>query len=176
MSQDVTVHFISFRFLIEWNHVLFENFIPDAWVAMLENVIEHEEAGDIYQVWPPVQHPVSGGESAYWRKLLFRVLQVVIDRQSPIWPVIPGVTAKENALNLGVTRVRRVDYTALDSVLVAADDLDPALLGALADAGVIVTQPPAYIFVMLVESQENQNVLTPRAAHDAIVVSVLFTP
>ncbi|KAI0919873.1 hypothetical protein AcV5_001825 [Taiwanofungus camphoratus] len=168
-SMEKVLHKTRAKFLIEWNHVLFENFIPDAWVAMLENVIEHEEAGDIYQVWPPVQHPVSGGESAYWRKLLLRVLQVVIDRQSPIWPVIPGVTAKENALNLGVTRVRRVDYTALDSVLVAADDLDPALLGALADAGVIVTQPPAYIFVMLVESQENQNVLTPRAAHDAIV-------
>ncbi|PCH34677.1 hypothetical protein WOLCODRAFT_165735 [Wolfiporia cocos MD-104 SS10] len=138
------------RLLIEWNSVLFEDFIPKVWAALLPSLLSGALASDDYAVWPMKQHREFSGESTYWHTLPSVLLDMVITKKLRIWPAV------------GATEMSRRTYHALEDVLVASPEFDHATLIALARAGVEIVQPIRHLYELL--SQRSIEHLTPHNA------------
>ncbi|KAF9815249.1 hypothetical protein IEO21_04696 [Rhodonia placenta] len=146
------------KVLIEWNRVLFENFIPKTWALSLQNLRQRAERSDLYDVWPSLQHQASSGESIYWHRMPAQVLQAILDRDLAVWPTFSSTPPA---------------YTKLSAVIVASDQTPRSALESLVSAGLKIVQPPTYIFDMIEKAKlhhgDSAKILTPRTAHAALL-------
>ncbi|KAJ6602456.1 hypothetical protein DFH09DRAFT_968836 [Mycena vulgaris] len=127
--------------LVEWNHILFESFLPRTWAALLKVLLQDDHLTDVFRAWPPAQSVVFGGDSAYWQTLPAKLLACIVASKAEVWPVVTG--SKQNTGS---------HFADLSSVLIASADVDEATLRALANAGLRVTQLPEYILQLLSNS------------------------
>ncbi|KAJ6589057.1 hypothetical protein B0H19DRAFT_1367527 [Mycena capillaripes] len=143
--------------LVEWNHILFDTFLPRTWAALLKVLLQDDHLTDVFRAWPPAQAIVFGGDNAYWQTLPAKLLACIVASKAEVWPVVTG--------SKGSTRSHFAD---LGSVLVASADVDDATLRALANAGLAVTQLPEYILQLLSNSGVTNiqyTLLTPSIAY-----------
>ncbi|KAJ7131720.1 hypothetical protein C8R43DRAFT_1133662 [Mycena crocata] len=127
--------------LVEWNHILFESFLPRTWTALLKVLLQDDHLTDVFRAWPPAQSVVFGGDSAYWQMLPAKLLGCIVASKAEVWPVVTGSKGS-----------MQPHFADLDSVLLASSDIDEGTLRALANAGLRVTQLPDYILQLLSNS------------------------
>lgn len=148
---------------MEWNHILFESFLPRTWTALLKVLLQDDHLTEVFRAWPPAQSVVFGGDSAYWQTLPAKLLATIVASKAEVWPVVTG--SKGSTLP---------HFADLGSVLVAAVDVDAATLRALANAGLRVTQLPEYILQLLSNSgvaDVRYTLLSPGVAYLDLCVS-----
>ncbi|KAJ7629420.1 hypothetical protein DFH06DRAFT_1338309 [Mycena polygramma] len=124
--------------LVEWNHILFDTFLPRTWAALLKVLLQDDRLTDVFRAWPPAQGVVFGGDNAYWQELPAKLLACIVASRAEVWPVV--ARSEGSALP---------HFADLGSVLVASANVDDATLHALANAGLRVTQVPGYILQLL---------------------------
>ncbi|CAK5278239.1 unnamed protein product [Mycena citricolor] len=137
--------------LVEWNHILFENFLPCTWAILLQALLQEDALEHVFRAWPSEQAVVFGGDSAYWQSLPAKLLSHIIASASPVWPLVGG------------------SFAVLDaSVLVTGADTDAETLAALTNAGLRITQLPQYILRLLGGSQARYVTLSPKMAYQQL--------
>ncbi|KAK0187120.1 hypothetical protein F5146DRAFT_1063566 [Armillaria mellea] len=145
--------------LIEWNQLLFEKYLPKAWVVLLPVLIEQDALKHIYRAWPAAQPIVETGDGTYWQDLPRNLLSAVASSGSVVWPLVPR-SLKSNSWNMEVA-----PFQNLRSVMVAGSAIDVEALQALVDAGLNIIQPPEYIM----KAEINHTALTPDIAHAGLL-------
>lgn len=143
---------------MEWNQLLFDVYIPQAWMYLLTTLVEVDGLSEIFRAWPPAQAN-QNGDPGYWKHLPAALLKCVDNSGAPIWPVVAPLDEPRLPCS----------YLDLGSVVVAAWE-QPGLniLQALAKFDLKITCPPAYIYELL---GGNSIKLTPKKAHDILLVS-----
>ncbi|KAF8063582.1 hypothetical protein FPV67DRAFT_1630231 [Lyophyllum atratum] len=149
--EETPAHGSDYHIFLEWNKLLFEEYLPQAWMYLLQNM-EDGNIKDIFMAWPPAQNHNQLGDSGYWEQLPSRLLGCLIASQSRVWPVVGAQT----------DRVK--EHLDLESVLVAAGGEKEKLLQALATFGLKITSPPKYIAALLKENPVSK-VLSPATAY-----------
>ncbi|KAF9476299.1 hypothetical protein BDN70DRAFT_863489 [Pholiota conissans] len=145
--------------LVQWNKLLFDRYIPQAWRLMLEILAEQDAIHNIFMAWPPEQRsPVTSGENVYWKHLPDHTLNSIISAKSAIWPVY----------QLKATPTTP-EFRPLNDVITADPAVPDIVLDALTTVGLKLTRPPQYI-VDLIKGSGNESIriLTPNEAHRAL--------
>ncbi|KAJ2928409.1 hypothetical protein H1R20_g8672, partial [Candolleomyces eurysporus] len=143
--------------LIKWNKILFEDFIPRAWVYLLETLAGLGAPIDILSAWPAAQSFTKCGESVYWASFPENVLKYVIETGAAVWPA------------LGQT-----NYKDLHNVFFVCSKINTGTPEALARQGLSICRPPAHIFKMVSSSNwSHQCILTPEHASAALQATSL---
>ncbi|RXW22308.1 hypothetical protein EST38_g3561 [Candolleomyces aberdarensis] len=137
--------------LIEWNKLLFDVFIPRAWYHLLEIIAIHSPTTHIFSAWPMAKH-FTESDSAYWASFPKTLLDIVLENDATVWPVI-----------------RQDGFKSLQDIFVACASTSDEVLEALADTGMSVCRPPEHLFCMIEASSEwNHRILTPERASTAL--------
>lgn len=146
--------------IIEWNKLLFDEFIPRAWRFLLEVLIQADGIIDIFRAWPNKQPIALSGDTVYWRSLPTRLLHFVVSSQSPVWPLYP------------LHKHSPMEYKALDQLMTSQPAVQESVLRSLAIMGLELTQPPAHLVDEIKTLADPRYViLTPEAAHVALIVN-----
>jgi hypothetical protein len=138
--------------LLRWNKFVFDKLVPEAWERLLSTLIHEDPVEDIYDAWPPYQHPTSSGDSSNWQSLPRNVLQAVALANAQVWPVIPADDSSNP------------EYGDLASVFVVAKGDEPTALPVLAKAGLKVSEIPRYMLELLMQLKVEHAILVPSAA------------
>lgn len=145
---------LSFRFLVEWNHAIFLDFIPKAWATLLEYAAQTVRSLSVtpYDLWPDA----SSGDQAYWKGLSQALLTGGAPRH--IWPLLnPGGSPTQ--------------HRSLNDVLLAPANVGVDLLGIFADCGVMISQPPGHVYSLVEGSQAHRSrLMTPSSVVNVIKV------
>ncbi|KAF8638386.1 hypothetical protein AX17_002247 [Amanita inopinata Kibby_2008] len=137
--------------LIKWNHLLFDEYIPQTWSYLLRGLIEDDVREGIFRAWPSYCPPVSSGDGLYWQNVLSKTLNIALESGLAIWPKI-SKTGTGNG-----------EYVELKSSLVAAqDEVHVDILSSLAELGLTLVQLPQ-THINLLHSSVTK--LTPKTAH-----------
>jgi hypothetical protein len=88
---------------VEWNQLLFDVYIPQAWMCLLTTLVEEDGLYDVFRAWPPTQGN-QNGDGGYWKHLPANLLKCIITSNARIWPVIAprqGLPSEYLDLDLG---------------------------------------------------------------------------
>jgi hypothetical protein len=148
--------------VIEWNKLLFDEFIPRAWRVLLEVLVQADGIMDVFRAWPNKQAMTLSGDTVYWQSLPTRILHFVVSSGSgsPVWPVY------------SLLKNSPMEYKVLDDLMTSQPSVRESVLRSLTTMGLELTRPPAY----LVDEIENLVdpkcvILSPETAHDALLVN-----
>ena len=118
--------------------------------------IDHHPAVNVFELWPPYQPCVQGGDTKYWHSLPHHLLLAIVNDKLPIWPI-----------------VGEIGHSAeLGSVLVASGTEKADALLALAKAGVSIANPPAYVRDLLAHAGVEYTPLNPATSREVLLVRV----
>ena len=146
--------------VIEWNKLLFSEFIPRAWRFLLEVLVQADGIIDVFHAWPSKQPVALSGDTVYWQSLPSRVLHFVLSSSSPVWPVY---SYHKNS---------PMEYKVLDRLMTSQSAIREAVLRSLTTMGLELTRPPAYLTDDIKKLADPRYViLTPETAHDALLVN-----
>ena len=146
--------------VIEWNKLLFDEFIPRAWRVLLEVLVQADGIIDVFRAWPSKQAMTLSGDTVYWQSLPTRVLHFVASSGSPVWPVY---CLLKNA---------PMEYKILDELMTSQPTIRESVLRSLTTMGLELTRPPAYLVDEIKNLVDPKYViLTPKTAHDALLVN-----
>ncbi|KAJ2918884.1 hypothetical protein MD484_g1554, partial [Candolleomyces efflorescens] len=141
--------------LIEWNKLLFDVFIPRAWLQLLKTITVHFPTTDIFSAWPVTKH-FTESDSAYWASFSKNVLDKVVENHAAVWPVV----------NQDV-------HEQLKDVFVAGPGTSKDVIHALADTGMKICHPPDHLFRMIEALPEGKRcVLTAECASTELRASL----
>ncbi|KAF8970966.1 hypothetical protein BDZ97DRAFT_1914417 [Flammula alnicola] len=149
--------------LIEWNKLLFDHYIPQAWKLFLEVLADMDGIFDIFKAWPPEQRsPATSGENVYWESLPARMFEFIASASSPIWPVYHGNNSSPP------------EFRPLDSLIVSEPTIPRSVLHALTAVRLRFTCPPQYVVDLIKNSRfKTFAILTPEEAHNGLLVYML---
>ncbi|KXN87239.1 Sacsin [Leucoagaricus sp. SymC.cos] len=137
------------RALIEWNKLLFDTYIPQAWATLLEVLVQHDPVSDIFNAWPTPQADIQSGDHFYWKNIVMNVTKCAIDL--PIWPAFGHSSPS---------------YNTSGAFLVADTDTSDRILRILSQTGVQITQPPQYVTRAMINNISTKpRVLSPQLAY-----------
>lgn len=140
--------------LTEWNRLLFETYIPQAWATLLEVLVTRDSIKDIFHAWPSPQAEVYSGDYAYWKDIPLHVARYALDL--PVWPVF-GTNPPS--------------YGTATSLLMAGEEPQDNTLTILVRAGLSITRPPQYLTqIVLKNSAGKIEALSPKVAHGRLQV------
>ena len=146
--------------VIEWNKLLFDEFIPRAWRVLLEVLVQADGIMDVFRAWPNKQPMTLSGDTVYWQSLPTRVLHFVVSSESPVWPVY------------SLLRNSPMEYKVLDELISSQSTIPDSVLRSLTTMGLELTRPPAYLVDEIKNLVDPKYViLTPETAHDALLVN-----
>lgn len=146
--------------VIEWNKLLFEEFIPRAWRILLEVLVRVHGIVDVFRAWPNKQPITLSGDTIYWQSLPTRVLHFVVSSGSPVWPVY------------SLQKDSPTEYKVLDELMTSQPSIRESVLRSLTMMGLELTRPPVYLVEEIKKLVDSRYViLTPEAAHDALLVN-----
>lgn len=147
--------------VIEWNKLLFHEFIPKAWKVLLEVLIQADGIIDVFRAWPDKQPLTLSGDTVYWQSLPTRLLHFVVSSPSPVWPVY---SLHKNSL---------MKYKALDHLMTSQPVIREPVLRSLTTMGLELTRPPAYLVDEIKKlADPTYIILTPETAHHALLVNI----
>ncbi|KAG5650700.1 hypothetical protein H0H81_011320 [Sphagnurus paluster] len=141
---------------VEWNKLLFEEYLPRAWMYLLCILKDEGCIQDIFDAWPPAQTIGQLGDSGYWETLPMKLLSCIVNSESAIWPIF-GTEPTE--------------YSSLGNLLVAIGDEDDIVLKALVGCGLRIVCPPKFIGQLIKDGTEAK-ILSPVTAHEALSKNV----
>lgn len=146
------------RLLISWNHIIFNDFVSNAWAKMLTYLVTDSfTSTNLFEVWPVVTG-TPDGDRGYWHGLPARLLEIA--GQLPVWPVH---SARDDGLVLR--------YAALSEVLVASG-MDASLVAALRSCNVPIVVPPQPIVELVKESEKYKSrIAMPSNVYGYLLVS-----
>lgn len=145
---------LCFSALIEWNRLLFDTYIPQAWAALLEVLVKHDQVENIFNAWPSPQAEVYSGDYVYWKDLPLHVTKHALNLQ--VWPVFG---------------TKPPSYHTAASLLIAEGSVEKNVLSALVHAGLLVAQPPQYLTqIILANFTKKIEILSPEIAHRKLQV------
>ncbi|KAJ7264998.1 hypothetical protein B0H12DRAFT_1101704 [Mycena haematopus] len=113
------------RLLVTWNRAIFDEFLPTTWAALLNTLVEENEAKDIWSAWPA---PVTSS-SGYWSLILPNLMKQVVDLDLPVFPTFPNTGR----------------HVSLSSAFIASENDDVAVLRALAKVGLAIVTIPQHL-------------------------------
>lgn len=146
--------------VIEWNKLLFNEFIPRAWKVLLEVLVQVHGIVDVFRAWPNKQPRTLSGDTVYWQSLPTRLLHFVVSSGSPVWPVY------------SLHKNSPTEYKTLDGLMTSQPAIRESVLRSLTTMGLELTRPPAYLVEEINKLADSRYViLTPEAAHDALLVN-----
>lgn len=146
--------------VIEWNKLLFDEFIPRAWRLLLEVLVQADGIIDVFRAWPNKQPMTLSGDTVYWQSLPAHVLHFVVSSGSPVWPVY---SHHKNS---------PMEYKVLDELMTSQPAIRELVLRSLTTMGLEITRPPAYLVDEIKRLIDPKYViLTPETAHDALLVN-----
>lgn len=146
--------------VIEWNKLLFDEFIPRAWTFLLEVLVQADGIIDVFRAWPNKQPMTLSGDTVYWQSLPTRLLRFVVSSGSPIWPVY------------SLHKNSPMEYKILDKLVTSQPAIRESVLRSLTTMGLELTRPPAYLVDEIKNLVDPRYViLTPETAHDALLVN-----
>ncbi|KAF5349962.1 hypothetical protein D9756_009229 [Leucocoprinus leucothites] len=135
--------------LIEWNQLLFNTYIPQAWAILLETLVQRDQITDISDAWPILQADVHSGDYVYWKGMPSNVAKYAIGLS--IWPFYGRGSPA---------------YGRAESFLFAESSTANETLDVLARTGLAITQPPQYITQTVVDAFPAKiRKLSPKATH-----------
>ncbi|KAF9446298.1 hypothetical protein P691DRAFT_733572 [Macrolepiota fuliginosa MF-IS2] len=138
--------------LIEWNRLLFDTYIPQAWAALLEVLVVKDHLDDIFSAWPRPQADVHSGDYVYWKEMPLHIIRHALDLR--VWPVF-GTDPPS--------------YQTSTSLFIAETSTEDNILSALIRAGVLVMQPPQYITEIMRDTcSVHVRILSPDVAYDKL--------
>ncbi|KIM37442.1 hypothetical protein M413DRAFT_30903 [Hebeloma cylindrosporum] len=142
--------------LIEWNGLLFNEYIPRAWAIFLGTLANRDEVDDIFSSWPTEQRvAATSGETVYWGSLPKWVFTFIASSGLSVWPVYGGSPRR---------------YRPLEELIISEPSIPAMVLRILADIGLQFTCPPQYIVdVIKSRSDPRFKILTPDEAHNALL-------
>ncbi|KAJ7217098.1 hypothetical protein GGX14DRAFT_602035, partial [Mycena pura] len=145
------------RLLVTWNRAIFDEFLPEAWSALLQILVDNHEVEDIWSAWPAVQASGSSG-SSYWTQILPNLLARVVDLDLPVFP----------------TLLDAEQHVSLSSAFVASEYDDVDIMNALSKVGLSIVKLPKHVRKLLHEGLK-VSVLHPNLARDALLVCFYLT-
>ena len=146
--------------VIEWNKLLFDEFIPRAWRVLLEVLVQADGIIDVFRAWPNKQPMTLSGDTVYWQSLPTRVLRFVVSSGSPVWPVY---SHHKNS---------PMEYKVLDKIMISQPAIRESVLRSLTTMSLELTRPPAYLVDEIKKLVDpGYVILTPETAHDALLVN-----
>ena len=146
--------------VIEWNKLLFDEFIPRAWTFLLEVLVQADGIIDVFRAWPNKQPMTLSGDTVYWQSLPTRLLRFVVSSGSPIWPVY------------SLHKNSPMEYKILDKLVTSQPAIRESVLRSLTTIGLELIRPPAYLVDEIKNLVDPRYViLTPETAHDALLVN-----
>jgi hypothetical protein len=146
--------------VIEWNKLLFDEFIPRAWRVLLEVLVQADGIIDVFRAWPKKQPKTLSGDTVYWQSLPTRVLHFVLSSRSPVWPVY------------SLLKNSPMEYKVLDDLMTSQPTIPESVLRSLTTMGLELTRPPAYLVDEIKNLVDPRYViLAPKTAHDALLVN-----
>lgn len=149
---------------VAWNKLLFDTFVPRAWLALLETIANGRASLELYDILPPLQDRRTSGDAQYWTSLLRDVVGLALERDAPVWPELSGSTSTSSNT-----------YTRLINALVASWNDKSEHLEMLVKAGIVVIRPPSHVNEVLLESR-SQHKLTPENVRPQLSVSLQSYP
>ena len=158
---------IVYSVVIEWNKLLFEEFIPRAWRFLLEVLVQEDGIINVFRAWPSKQPATLTGDTVYWQSLPTRLLHFVVSSKSPVWPLY---SPHNNS---------PMKYKVLDQLMTTFQPaIQDTVLRSLTTMGLELTRPPAYLADEIRKLADPRYViLTPETAHDALLVNtIVFHP
>lgn len=147
--------FILSSLKVQWNRMLFEQFIPQAWSRLIEEMVSRALVSDIFSIWAPERS--SGEIEAYYSKLPGQLVNFLLAEKSAVWPVYDPQDPS-------------TQFGSFEALVVASPTERDCVLQALAKVGVSFTRPPKYIFELLSKSSRKPSILTPEMAHGLLLV------
>ena len=147
--------------VIEWNKLLFDEFIPRAWRFLLEILVQADGIIDVFRAWPSKQPVTRSGDTVYWQSLPTRLLHFVVSSMSPVWPVY------------SLHKHSPMEYKDLDQLMATSQlAIRETVLRSLTMMGLELTRLPAYLADEIKKLADRRYViLMPGTAHDALLVS-----
>ncbi|CAA7263802.1 unnamed protein product [Cyclocybe aegerita] len=137
--------------LIEWNKLLFNRYIPEAWKIFMETAICLDNVANVFTLWPPSQ-AASGNIGLYAPLFAKDFLRSVLDTQASVWPVF-----RQN-------HEMPLVYESLDQLITVEPGTLDTVLRSLTKIGLQLTCPPRYVFD-LIKAHGRNAVLTPEVAN-----------
>ncbi|KAJ3508077.1 hypothetical protein NLJ89_g5949 [Agrocybe chaxingu] len=137
--------------LIEWNKLLFNRYIPEAWKIFMETVIRWDNVANVFVLWPPAQ-AASGNIGLYAPSFAKDFLRSIIDTRASVWPVF-----RQN-------HEMPLVYKSLDLLIAVEPGTLDTVLRSLTKNGLQLTCPPRYVFD-LIKAHGGNAVLTPEVAN-----------
>jgi hypothetical protein len=143
---------VNDRVLVEWNQLLFDTYIPKAWVSLLETLVKVDSIPEIYRAWP--SKPIVASQDV--QNLPLHVIRYLGISCSPVWPIQP-------------IPIPQTKYFGLKYVLVTMQDVSSAVIEALASLGLKISCPPPFISNLLLENENFDCIfLSPKNAHSVL--------
>ncbi|KAG9048531.1 hypothetical protein FS837_012661 [Tulasnella sp. UAMH 9824] len=144
-NADETVMDPKGRLRVEWNRLIFTQFVPEAWVSLMKYLVSTAQDFDVFDIWPSSSIIRDGGYG-YWPRLPYLVLKEAATRD--VWPL----WSKESSRH------------QLASVVVTLNDNDPNLLPALVSCNVPVVVVPPNVLADISASEFKDTILSPATA------------
>ncbi|KAG8972492.1 hypothetical protein FRC05_009845 [Tulasnella sp. 425] len=146
------------EFLVEWNRVIFSEFVSRAWAALLDYLVALSSADssvqpcstiNVSEAWPG---PVASqdGDQGYWYSLPSRLLEEAAHKA--VWPL----------------HGKRSQFSALVDVLVEEKGERVAPLGALEACNVRLVVVPQRVFILIKTSAFKKTILSPESSYPYI--------
>ncbi|KAG8989639.1 hypothetical protein FRB90_002147, partial [Tulasnella sp. 427] len=133
------------EFLVEWNRVIFSEFVPKAWASLLQHLVSSSTL-DVFNAWPSAV-ATRDGDPGYWYPLPSRLLEEAATK--PVWP-LHGKNGR---------------FAVLSGVLVAKEGDRTAPLAELQACNVPVVVVPERVFRLIEASKFNGVILSPQTAY-----------
>lgn len=152
----------DYRFLVEWNRVIFSEFVPKAWTLLLRHLVRQpstESFGptgssvNIFEAWPGLV-PTQDGDQSYWSPLPLRLLEAAAT--TAVWPL----------------RGRNSQYSNLNNVLVAEEGDSRSPLPSLDACDVSLVIVPERVFKIIEQSKLTKAILSPQNVYPYLKVSI----
>ncbi|KAG8948875.1 hypothetical protein FRC04_009213 [Tulasnella sp. 424] len=131
------------RLRTEWIRAIFSDFVPKAWAALLEFLVEKQPDFDVFNAWP---NGVSSrnGDEGYWYNLPLHLIEETA--RKAVWP----------------TQLGKPHYRELTRVLVASRDDKDAPIADFKTFEIPLASAPSAIVQLVQESKFASRALSPK--------------
>ncbi|KAG8947704.1 hypothetical protein FRC04_010548 [Tulasnella sp. 424] len=135
--------------LVEWNRVIFSEFVPKAWASLMEYIVAMPRPLEVFAAWP-TSVATQDGDPGYWYPLPGRLLEEAAGRS--VWPL----------------RSAKPPFSSLKSVLIALEGDTTAPLAPLDSCGVPLVIAPERVVALIRASTFANQILAPANAQPYI--------
>lgn len=155
----------EYRFLVEWNRVIFSEFVPKAWTLLLKHLVRQPSTElfgptgssvNIFEAWPSLV-ATQDGDQSYWSPLPTRLLEAAAT--TAVWPL----------------RGRSFQYSNLNNALVVEEGESRAPLPSLDACDVPLVIVPERVFKLIEQSKLTKAILSPETVYPYLTVSISFS-